>query len=67
MSQANTQRNAKDKTMQATVIRINEGRVEVRVRRSSRVETLSKRYDDLKVGDKVEVTRQVNNPFLVRK
>ena len=51
--------------MQATVTRIDDGIVTVRVRRASRSEQLHKRHTDLKVGDKVEVIRQVNNPYLL--
>ena len=52
--------------MQATVIKNEEGIVTVRVRRSSAVNILWLHHKDLTVGDKVEVRRVVNNPYLVR-
>lgn len=52
--------------MKATVIRIEDGIARVRVRRSSRDETLYNRHYDLKIGDIVECKRQTNNPYPVR-
>ena len=51
--------------MQATVIGNVSGKVSVRVRRSSTPETLYRLHPDLKVGQRVEVKREVNNPFVV--
>ncbi len=42
-----------------------EGRTTVMVRRGYREETLYRFHPELKVGDKVEVKRQTNNPYLV--
>jgi hypothetical protein len=50
----------------ATVVKVEDGKVTARVRRSHRVETLYNRHHDLNVGDKVEVKRVTNNPYLVR-
>lgn len=52
--------------MQATVKKIEDGKVDVRVRRNHINERLDGRHTDLKVGDKVEVKRVQNNPYLVR-
>lgn len=57
--------------MQATVTAITgEGRIYVKVRRAYYQEQLQRKHagehGDLKVGDKVEVRRQSNNPYLVR-
>jgi hypothetical protein len=56
--------------MQATVLNTSEGVVRVRVHRSSKTESLYERKHgdnaDLRVGDKVEVRRQTNNPYLIR-
>ena len=52
--------------MKATVVSNDEGKVRVRVRRSGTTCTLFKHHHDLKPGDRVEVRRQVNNPYLVR-
>ena len=52
--------------MEATVTRIDDGIISVRLRRATRTQQLSKRYADLRVGDKVAVARQPNNPYLVR-
>ena len=52
--------------MIATVTSVENGIVRARVRRNSRDEGLYNRHYDLKVGDRVEVKRQTNNPFLVR-
>ena len=52
--------------MIAIVTRVEGGKISAIVRRGHRVETLYLRHDDLQVGDRVEVRRQVNNPYLVR-
>jgi hypothetical protein len=52
--------------MQATVVKVEDGKVTAIGRRSSRPELLHHRHYDLKVGDKVEVKRVTNNPYLVR-
>jgi len=52
--------------MIATVASIEDGKITVRVRRNSHVETLYRRHNDLSVGDRIEVKRQTNNPFLIR-
>ena len=52
--------------MIATVVSIEDGNINVRVRRNSHVETLHHRHNDLSVGDRIEVKRQTNNPFLIR-
>jgi hypothetical protein len=55
--------------MIATVTSVNEGRegrVQAIVRRNHRSETLYGSHFDLKVGDRVEVVRKTNNPYLVR-
>lgn len=52
--------------MIAIVKKVEDGRVTALVRRNHRTETLEGRHDDLKVGDRVEVKRVVNNPYLVR-
>ena len=44
----------------------NKGQVVVNVRRASRFEILDGVHHDLHKGDKVEVRRQANNPYLVR-
>lgn len=53
--------------MQATVVRTEDGRVDVRVRRGYRLERLDRLHFDLRVGDAIEVKRVPNNPYLVRK
>jgi hypothetical protein len=57
--------------MQATVIKIDqyEERIYVRVRRASRTEQLDlfrarHLLNELKVGQKIEVTRESNSPYL---
>ena len=52
--------------MQATVVKTKDGTITVRARRGYRAEQLHSYYADLKVGDKIEVIRQPNNPYLVR-
>ena len=52
--------------MIATVTSVENGIVRARVRRNHRDEGLYNRHYDLKVGDRVEVKRQTNNPYLVR-
>ena len=50
---------------QATVTSSKLGLVAVRVRRNPRQELLQGRHTDLFVGDRIEVKRIVNNPYLV--
>ena len=52
--------------MQAIVTNNKYGSIRVQVRRSSQAETLDGLHTDLSIGDKVEVKRVSNNPFLVR-
>lgn len=54
--------------MLATVVKIHNGHIDVMVRRGHRVERLDRpdQSMDLRIGDKVEVRRQVNNPYLIR-
>jgi hypothetical protein len=52
--------------MQAIVIKNENGIVTARVRRNYRNEQIQGRHDDLRAGDRVEVVRKVNNPYLVR-
>jgi hypothetical protein len=52
--------------MIAVVKSTDDGIVKALVRRNTREETLYGRHYDLKRGDKVEVVRQTNNPYLVR-
>ena len=55
-----------EERMQATVARIEGGRVYVRLRRGYRETELNLREYNLRVGDKIEVTRRPNNPYLIR-
>jgi ferredoxin-NADP reductase len=48
------------------VIESENGIVRVTVRRNNNSEGLYGLHTDLRVGDKVEVKRVVNNPYLVR-
>lgn len=52
--------------MLATVKKIQDGQVDCRVRRNCRNERLYRLHFDLKIGDKIEVKRTPNNPYLVR-
>jgi hypothetical protein len=52
--------------MQATVTKVDNQYVRAIVRRNYRDEAVQGKQPDLKVGDKIQVRRQVNNPFLVR-
>lgn len=52
--------------MVAIVKRITDNQVDVRVRRNCDNERLQGRHADLSVGDRVNVKRQINNPYLVR-
>ena len=55
--------------MQATIIKIADRHIYAVVRRNRRTEILDggqDRHPDIKVGDKIEVKRVVNNPYLVR-
>lgn len=51
--------------MQAKVISVTDGKVLVQVRRSADRRHLFTRELELRVGDRVEVKRQVNNPYLI--
>lgn len=53
--------------MIATVTNVSQdGIIQARVRRAYYCESLQGRHYDLKVGDRVEVVRKTNNPYLVR-
>ena len=52
--------------MKAIVKSVEYGIVTVRVRRNDKDETVFNAHFDVKVGDAIEVKRQVNNPYLVR-
>jgi len=52
--------------MLAIVKEINGTRVRVVVRRGHTLETLQGLHPDLKLGCRVEVKRQTNNPYLIR-
>jgi len=52
--------------MQATVTRITDGQVYVIVRRNYVEQYLNGSHPDLKRGDKVEVKRVTNSPYLYR-
>ena len=56
--------------MQAIVKQINDGKIAVRVRRNYRNEILDLSHNEIlannfQIGDKLEVRRQANNPYLV--
>jgi len=52
--------------MQATVTHIEDGKIKVRIRRNTSTQSLyNGRSLDLKVGDKITVKRQTNNPYLI--
>ena len=52
--------------MIAIVTRAEGGKISAIVRRGHRAEVLYLHHSDLQVGDRVEVRRQANNPYLVR-
>ena len=51
--------------MKATVVKNEFGKVRVIVRRNFNSEPLYRINHELKVGDVVQVKRQVNNPYLI--
>lgn len=51
--------------MQAIIVSIEGNRVNARVRRSGKIEGVSGlQCEQVKVGDKIEVKRRANDPFL---
>ena len=52
--------------MKATVIKIEDGIITVKLLRGA-IETLYKRHYDLSVGDTIKAKRQANNPYIVRR
>ena len=52
--------------MRAKVIAIEDGNIRVSIRRAYYTQELDKRYFDLRIGEMIEVHRQINNPYLVR-
>jgi len=51
--------------MTATIIIITDGVITVKVNRSGKIVDLYQRNYDLRVGEKIIVRRQTNNPYLI--
>ena len=51
--------------MTATIIIITDGVITVKVNRSGKIVNLYQRNYDLRVGEKIIVRRQTNNPYLI--
>ena len=52
--------------MIATVIKADNGLVDVRVRRNCDIERLDRTHFDLTPGDRIECKRTINNPYVIR-